>query len=59
MRGLMSCKFWKSLAWMFFATVFLESLYTGVKFHCWLGLAACAAGFVGGLVYGRFRKEHC
>lgn len=53
------CKIWKSLAWMFFGLVIAESLYTGVKFGCWSGLMACAAGFVGGLVYGRFRKNTC
>lgn len=55
----MGCKLWKSLAWMFFLLVTAESLYSGVKYGCWLGLLACAAGFIGGVVYGKFKKGSC
>ena len=53
------CKIWKSLAWMFFGLVMAQALYAGVKFGCWLGFAAGVTGFIGGLLYGRFKKESC
>ncbi len=53
------CRLWKSLGWMFFGLVVAQSLYVGVKFGCWSGLLACTAGFVGGLVYGKFKKSGC
>lgn len=53
------CKTWKTLAHMFFGLVMAESLYTGVKFGCWLGFVAGITGFVGGLLYGRFKKRDC
>lgn len=49
------CKLWKSLAWMFFGLVMSEALYIGVKFDCWLGFIAGMVGFVGGIIYGRFK----
>lgn len=55
----MSCKHWKFLGWMFFGLVAAESLYTGIKYDCWLGTVACLAGFIGGLVYGKFKRNHC
>jgi membrane associated rhomboid family serine protease len=53
------CKICKSLAWMFFGLVMAQALYTGVKFGCWLGFAAGLTGFIGGIVYGRFKKREC
>lgn len=54
-----TCKPWKLLAWMFFGLVMGEALYSGVKFGCWLGFIAGITGFLGGLLYGRFRKKAC
>jgi len=44
------------VSWIFFATVILRALYVGLKYGCWLGLVAAIAGFIGGLVYAKYRK---
>lgn len=51
------CKSYKSLAWLFFGLVMIESLYTGLRFGCWLGFIACLMGFMGGMLYGRLKRN--
>ena len=57
------CRLWKTLANMFFGLVMAEALYTGVKFGCWLGFVAGITGFIGGILYGKFKgrtqRTHC
>lgn len=53
----MDCQFWKIVSWLFFSIVVLESLYAGFMLNCWLGLFACGVGFIGGLLYGKYRQN--
>jgi uncharacterized membrane protein (DUF485 family) len=53
------CATFKTLAWLFFGSVLVQALYSGIKFGCWLGLAILIMGFVCGTIYSKFRKNTC
>ncbi len=47
----LKCNLFKALAWLFFGTVLVQSLYSGFRFGCWMGFITLIAGFAGGFSY--------
>lgn len=57
MRLINKCQLLKILSWLFFSSVILQSLYSGLKFGCWWGLSTAILGIIVGFLYVRFKRK--
>lgn len=54
----LKCDLFKVLAWLFFGTVLVQSLYAGIRFGCWMGFVTLIAGFAGGFSYAFYKRRN-